>query len=187
MDLFLLLWGLIDFLKLLIPMAFIALILFKLLFPLREKIREKYSLSWIKSTLAFNFIVCFVPIVLIYIYFDFLGGALTKVIDPEITYDFFESITIFLISAVRIVIASVILALVLLFFEFVSSLVISMQEKKDYPLIAKEFIGILVSSAIFLLLFLFVFDWAALGLFFYIFYGGIRPLPLIISNLVLVI
>jgi len=172
--------AIVDFAKLLLPLAFICFILYKLLSPMREKIAEKYALSWVKSCVVLNFAVCFVAIFLIYLYFFFLGAALAQPQDPELETTIIENIFLILYDSVRIIVASIILSLSLLFLEFVASLAIDFQEKYKYAAIFKQFLGVAAACAVFLLLVLFVFDWVPLGLFVYVIYGSIQPVPLLI-------
>ncbi len=172
--------ALVDLLILLVPLSFVCFILYKLLSPLREKIAEKYGLSWIKSCIVFNFSISFIVILLFYLYFFFLGAALAQPQDPELETTFIENILLIVYDSVRIIVASIIIALFLLFFEFVASMGIDLQEKKKYAPIFKQFLGVAVACAVFLLLMLFVFDWVPLGLFIYVMYGSIQPIPLLI-------
>jgi hypothetical protein len=80
-------------------------------------------------------------------------------------------------DAVRVFIASFIIALIFLLVEFISSSAISYQKEKKYSELAKQFIGILFGVAIILIIGLLFFDWVPLGLFVYIFYGGVNPVP----------
>ena len=168
-----------DFLILLIPLAIVSFIGSKILSRLREKIEDKLKLDWLKSIFITNFVIIFICIFLAFIYFIFLGAALSEYRAPEIEYDIFENLILVGMGAVRIAIATLILSLFLLFFEFVSSFTTDLLEKKEWPMISKEFIGVLVACLIFLILFLFIFSWAAIGLFVYIFYGGVSSAPLL--------
>jgi hypothetical protein len=180
MDIFSLLLSVWDFAVLWIPLAFISFIIAKLLLPLRKKIEEKFNFNWLKSTFLTNFIVIFIIIFLFYIYFILLGALTAPARTPELEYDFIENILMILIAVVRIGIATVMLSFFILFFEFIASLVTDALKKKDWHNVVKEFVGVLIAAFVFLVLFLFIFNWAAFGLFVYIFYGGVSPLPLMI-------
>jgi hypothetical protein len=178
MDLLLVfLFGIIDFLIYLIPLTILSFVIYKLLTPLKEKIRDKFDFGWIKTCFIINFIIVFACFFVMYVYFIFVGAALAGPMDVNLALTFVEQIMLFLNDLVRIVIASVILALALLFFEFLTGFVTDLQEKKEYSETLKQIIAVLVASAVFLVLLFFFFSWAPLGLFVYIFYGGIRPIP----------
>jgi hypothetical protein len=99
-------------------------------------------------------------------------------IDPDLQFDIAEEILVILLGAVRVAVASIILAMGLLFFEFIASLCIDMQKKKKYSHFLKQFMGVLVSALIFLLIFVFIFSWVPVGLYVYIFYGGMTPVAI---------
>ena len=179
MDLFSFLAMFYDFLILLIPLAIVAFIGSKLLSRLREKIEDKFKLGWLKSIFITNFVVIFICLFLIFMYFIFVGAALSEYRAPALEYDIVENIILVGLGTIRIAVTTLILSLFLLFFEFVSSLTVDLLEKKEWPEISKEFIGVLVASLIFLILFLFLFSWAAFGLFIYVFYGGVSSTPLL--------
>ncbi len=180
---------LIEFLKLLVLVSVLSFIGYKLLSPLREKLAEKYNLSWMKSCIIFNIVFLFVVILAIYIYFMLVGGLSAPARDPSIEYSLIDNLLFILIASVRILIASVILGLFLLFFELIASLFMSgrgvenARKKKVTNNWVNQFIGIVIASAVFLILILFIFDWVPLGLFIYVFYGAVKPLPLIIGIL----
>ena len=180
MDFLGLFFGVFDFVKFLVLLTIVSFVLYKLLTPLKDKLVKRFSLNWIKSSLAMNFISIFVVLFIFYLYFIFVGVALAVPQGEGLDFDLWENILLVLIGTVRIIVATIILSLVLLFFEFVASITISYQDKKKYSKTIKEFIGVLVACAIFLILFLFVFNWVALGLFIYIFYGGVSSLPLLV-------
>jgi len=172
-----------DFIILLIPLAVIGFIGSKLLSKVREKIADRFKLDWLKSIFVTNFVIIFIGIFLAFIYFIFVGAALSQYRAPEIEFDIIENLVLIGMGTVRIAVAALILSLFLLFFEFISSLVVDMLEKKEWPEISKEFIGVLVASIIFLILFLFLFSWAAFGLFIFVFYGGVSSGPLLLMVL----
>lgn len=99
--------------------------------------------------------------------------------DPETEYNLVENIVLVLVAMPRIVIASIILSFLFFFFELVASLFMGKEAAKNKSRgWAKEFFGIIVSALLFLLIFLFVFNWVPLGLFIYIFFGSVKALPL---------
>jgi hypothetical protein len=101
--------------------------------------------------------------------------------DPETEYNLFENVSLVLIAMPRIIISSIILSFLFFFFELIASLFMGKEESKRKSRgWVKEFIGIVVSSLLFLLIFLFVFQWVPLGMFIYIFYGSVKALPLLI-------
>jgi len=183
MDIGLILSGIVSFSKLLLLVSIVSFIGYKLFAPVREKIAEKYSLSWMKSCFVFNFLFSFIILLLIYVYFMIIGASIAPVRDPEIEYDLFENILLILIACVRVFVISVILALTLLFFELVASLFMTVKEtrksKKKSSWI-KQFIGVLIASIVFLFLLLFLFSWVPLGLFVFLFYGSLQALPMLI-------
>ncbi len=170
----------LDFLVLLIPLTIICFALYKVLSKAREHLVEQYELSWTRSCLALNFIMFFAIFFITYLYFFFIGASLAVQLDPEVEYTILDNLSVLFFASIRMVVASIILAIGLYFFELVGSFVIDSQKKSKRSKIVKELIGICVSCALFLLLFLLVFNWAALGLFVYVFYGGVKALPLII-------
>ena len=167
--------ALVDFVKYLLILSVIFFILYKLLSPLREKLADKYDMSWIRSAATFNLIVVFVCFLVFYLYFIVVGALAAPPIDPDIQFNLVEETFVILLGVVRVAVASVILAMGLLFFEFVASLVIDMQKKKKYSPLLKQFVGVLVAVLVFLLLFIFLFSWVPVGIYVYVFYGGIPP------------
>jgi len=184
MDIGLILSGIVSFSKLLILVSIISFIGYKLFAPVRERIAEKYSLSWMKSCFAFNFLFSFAVLLIGYIYFMLIGASIAPIRDPEIEYTLIENILLVLIACIRIFVASIILSLILLFFELVASLFMTVKETRKSKKKAswvKQFIGVLIASIVFLFLFIFIFNWVPLGLFVFIFYGSLQGLPMIIS------
>ncbi|MDD3083429.1 MAG: hypothetical protein PHP82_00200 [Candidatus ainarchaeum sp.] len=172
-------FGLIDFLKFVIPLSIIMFIICKLFDPLRKKIVEKYNFSWIKSCLLLNLIIIFILIFSFYMYFVFIGASLAFPTEPELEYNFLEFFLMICLALIRILIVTIILSIVLLFFEFFSSFIIENQKEKQYSDIIKIFIGIFSSVSLFLFLLFFFFNWVPLGLFVYIFYGVVSEPPLL--------
>lgn len=178
MDLAVFFSSLFDLFKLLFLASIIGFFLFKLFSPFREKISEKYSLSWSKSCILLNFIVFFVLILVFFVFFMILGYLDAPLRDPETEYNFFENVMLVLIAVPRILIASIILSLLAFFFELVASFFMGEKSKGKKNSWIREFRGIIISSFLFLILFLFLFNWVPLGLFIYIFFGSLKPLPL---------
>jgi membrane protein insertase Oxa1/YidC/SpoIIIJ len=119
-----------------------------------------------------------------YIFFMLVGITSAPEIDPELSYNVVDYAYQIFFALPRIFIATLIVSLLLLFFEFLGSFFLANEEEKrgkgkSSPWIS-QFVGIAFTCAIFLLLFLFVFNWVPFGLFLYIFYGTISPLPAII-------
>lgn len=177
----------VDFVKLLLLVSIVSFILYKIFSPIRKWIENKYSLSWIKSVIVFNVVSIFVAISLFYLYFAFVGFTSAPVRDSSLELDLFDNIMRIIISLGRVLIVSVILAAFLLFFELIASMFIkekvvksSGKSKSSSSNWLMEFVGVLVASAIFLALILFVFDWAIVGIFIFIFYGSVSSLPLLI-------
>ena len=171
----------LELVKLLLITSIAGFILFKLFSPLRKWIETKYSLSWSKSCLILNFSSFFIFITAVFIFFMILGYLDAPLRDPETEYTIFENVTLVLIAMPRIIISSIIFSFLLFFFELVASLFMGKEESKRKSRgWVKEFIGIVVSSLLFLLIFLFVFQWVPIGMFIYIFYGSVKALPLII-------
>jgi hypothetical protein len=176
---FQLIFGVIDFLKFLLPLAIIMFVVYKLFFPLKEKISDRFEFSWVKSCLLLNLITIFILLFAFYAYFAFIGTSLALPTEVELQHDFVETIALIGFAVVRILIVSIIFSLALLFFEFFASFIITLQKEKEYSDTLKEFVGVLCSSALFLFLFLFIFNWVILGVFVYIFYGVVSELPLL--------
>lgn len=187
--------SLIDLTKLLLITSIIGFVLFKIFSPLREKFAEKYSLSWSKSCLFLNFIIFFVLILVVFVLFMVIGFLDAPLREPGLEYDFFENVLLVLIAVPRIFISALILSLVFFFFELIASMFMRKEEIDSIqPIKIKtrkkqvsssnwldEFKGIAISSLVFLILLLFVFNWVPLGLFIYIFYGSLSQIPLLFS------
>jgi hypothetical protein len=170
-------FGVFDFIKLLILIVLISFVALKIGVNLREKIADKYDLSWVKSALVINLIFVFIILFVTYLFFIFVGFSLAAPQEAELEYTAFEYVIMVGIALIRIIIVTIILALALLFFEFLSSILISMQKKGS--IFVREIISVVLTSSIFLFLFLFFFSWTAVGLFVYIFYGFVQGLPLL--------
>ncbi len=181
MDFFGLFLGIIDFLKFLIPVSIIAFIFFKIFSRFKQKLIDRFDLSWVKSCLIINLSLIFVIIFCFYIYFIFVGASIAPITEPELSYNFFESLLMIGLALIRILVVTIILSLALLFFEFFSSIIIVFQKEKDYSDTLKELVGVFSSTAFFLFLLFFVFNWVPLGLFIYIFYGFVGELPMLAS------
>jgi len=176
----------VDFVKLLLLVTIVSFILYKIFSPVREWIEKKYYFSWIKSVLILNFVSIFLFLLIFYFYFVFVGFTTAPIRDPSMEMDLFENLVRMLISAFRILVVSVILSMFLLFFELVASLFMKSKEVKSSKKSktiqnnwVSQLVGVIIASAIFLVLILFVFDWAIMGLFIFIFYGSVNPLPLL--------
>ncbi|MFA6269529.1 MAG: hypothetical protein WCW13_06365 [archaeon] len=184
MDLAIIVASVVSFLKLLILVSVVGFVLYKIFSPLREKLAEKYSLSWIKSALLLNFVSIFVLILIVYLYFMIVGVLSAPAMDPALDNTLIDYAVLIISAIPRVLIASLILSLLLLVFELIASFFMVKKEarrsKKTQSLLVNQIVGVVVSCAIFLLLLLFIFDWVPLGLFIYIFYGSIEPLPAII-------
>lgn len=181
MDLSIIFGSIFDLVKLLLLTSVLGFILFKIFSPLRKKVEEKYSLSWTKSCLVVNFSVFFILILAVFVYFMIIGYVSAPLRDPEIEYNIFENVMLVLIAVPRMLIASITLSFLFLFFELVASMFMGKSDKKSASVgWGKEFFGIAVSSLLFLILFLFVFQWVPLGLFIYIFFGSTKALPLLV-------
>ena len=174
----------LDFVKLLALVSIISFVLYKIFSPIREKVAEKYSLSWTKSALLVDFVCVVVLILVTCIYFIYLGAVLAGPIDPELDYNLIDYAVLILACIPRVIIASIALSLMLLFFELVASMFMSSKKEgkknKGKSNWVNQITGIAVSSALFLMLVLFVFNWVPLGIFIYIFYGTLEALPALI-------
>jgi len=181
MDLSIVIATVFDFVKLLLVFAIVSFIAYKLFSPVREKIAQKYSLSWAKSVLLLNFVIIFLIIILTYLFFMYVGISAAPLRDPDLDFNFVETIVLFLSAVPRLFVAGVILALLLFFFELLASFFMTKKEikkGKEKNSWLKQFVGICVSCAVCLVLVLFVFDWLPLGLVLFIFYGTVKALPL---------
>jgi hypothetical protein len=192
MDLSIIFSGAIAFLKLLIVFSIAFFVLYKVFSPVKNWLMEKHSLSWIKACFVLNFAVIFLFLLASFIFFAYLASPNPTLVDPELQATLYDQLGVTFVAAIRITIASIILALFLLFFELIASLFMENKggsgERKEkrrartpssYGLL-HQFIGIIVSCAVFLVLVLFIFDWAPFGLFLFIFYGSVNPLPMVI-------
>ncbi len=192
MDLFTAFGTIIDFIVLLVVLSAFSFVLYKIFSPLREKLAKRFSLSWVLLAILLNFIIIFVFLVIVFIYFMALGYISAPMSDPSLSFNAFENLAIFFIALPRVIITSIILTLLLLFFEFFASFVMELvpQSKKKLTAMKKtphfkagempifsQILGVVSSCALFLLLYFLLFDWVPLGLFVYLFYGGISPLP----------
>ncbi len=173
-------FSIFDFLKLLIPIVIICFVLHKLINPFKNKLMKEKEYGWIKSVFIINFSIIFSLIFLTYIYFYFNGLVLATPIDPELSNTIIDHVLLILQDLVRIIVATIILSLILLCFEFLSGVIFDLLKDKDYSVTVKEIISISISCIVFLLLFLFVFNWALLGLFIYIFFGGVASPPIVV-------
>jgi hypothetical protein len=174
------LFGIVDFIFLLVPLVIIFFILYKIFSPVKNWLMEKYDLSWTKSCLVINFVLISAIFIFAFIYYYVLGSMLALPIDPQVQFTPIDDFVVIVIASVRALVVSIILSFSLYFFELLSSFVMDATTKKKRSPLVSQTIGITVSVALFLLLLLFVFSWAPLGIFVYVFYGGINPLPLII-------
>ena len=168
-----------DFAKLALFFGVIGLIVYKFFKPLLDKIMYKYELSWVKSVFLLNLVVVFFTVFLVYLYFFYYGLMNAGAFDVDLQPNLIDIFLAILVDAVRIFVASVIIALIVLLTEFLSSLGIAYQKKKKYSATIKQFIGIVFGVSIILILGLFFFDWVPLGLFVYVFYGGVNALPVV--------
>ncbi len=195
MDITEVIFAVFDFLKLAIPMAVLVFVIYKALAPVKNWLSEKYNLSWMKSVVLLNFIIIFGFLALFYLYFAATGALKAAPIAPELEYTLGENALLLAIGLVRVLIASVILTLALLFFEFIASLAMdskiinigaknvhSKKHGEESASIVMQFFGVLVTVVIFLILFLFVFQWVPLGLVVFMFYGGVKEIPLLLTG-----
>ncbi|MFA5357659.1 MAG: hypothetical protein WC308_01935 [archaeon] len=182
MDIFTIAGTAIDFLKLLVPLGVIGFIAYKLGQPILEKLTGKHSLSWVKACIILNFVVAFAWLFFFYIYFILIGAATGAPVDQDSQLTMLENLGVILFDSIRIAVSAITIALALLIFEFVASLIISMQKKNKYSVLLKQLIGVFGAAALFLVLILFFFDWVILGLFIFTFYGKIRALPLLVIS-----
>lgn len=169
----------LDFVKLTLLFGIIALVIYKIFTPILDKIMDKYELSWVKAIFLLNLVVTFAAIMFLYLYFYYYGMINAAPLDADLQLDLFERILIIGVDAIRVFIGAFILAMIILFMEFVSSMAISYQKKYKYSELIKQFAGILFGVAVMAVLLLFFFDWVPLGLFVYIFYGGLSDPPLL--------
>ena len=179
MDLLTVLGAVIDFVKLLVPLGVLGFIVYKLGQPLLEKLMKKRSLNWVKACIILNFVTAFAILFFIYIYFLLIGSAAGAPVDEDSQLTLAENIGVILLDTLRIAVSALIIALSLLFFEFIASLAISAQKKRNYNVLIKQLVGVFCAAALFLVLVLFFFEWAPLGLFIFTFYGKVRALPLL--------
>lgn len=184
MDILVILETVLSFVKLLLLVSIICFAVYKIFSPLRQKIAEKYSLSWTKSCLILNFSAIFIFLLLIFIYFMSVGILTAPARDVDIDYDLVDNILLLASSVPRLIVSSIILTLFLYFFELVGSFFMTQKELKkkvkDSSNWVSQFKGVLVACALFLILILFIFDWVPLGLFVYIFYGSLKTLPVLL-------
>lgn len=172
-----------DFLFILLIFSVIVFFIYKFFSGVRKKVAQKYDLSWTKSCLVVNFVSIFLFLFLVFVYFYFLGGIMARPMDPEVQYNIVDDILVILFASVRIIVASLIMTFLLLFFELVTSFFIDQKLSKGKSKLLSEFYGIVITCAIALILFLFIFNWAILGFFIYIFYGSVNSLPVLFINM----
>jgi hypothetical protein len=168
-----------NILIVLVPLTVIFFIVYKIVNPYKERLIEERELSWLRAAFLINFVISFVLIFIIYMYFYFIGIIGSGIVDVELTPTLFEHVSFILFDAVRIVISSIIISLTAIVFEFIAGFAVDIQEEKEYSKTIKEIIGIMISLLVFLVLFLFIFNFAFLGMFIYIFFGGVSSPPLI--------
>jgi hypothetical protein len=181
-------FAIFDFAKLAFFFSIFGIILYKIFTPVLEKIMDKYELTWIKAIFLLNLIVTFVVLELIYLYFYFYGLINAGTFDVELQVNLIDISLAIFGDMVRVIIASIIIAMIFLLSEFFSSMFISYQNDKNYSELIKQFIGIFCGLSVILFIGLFFFSWVPLGLFIYIFYGSVNALPvfsLIPSNILM--
>lgn len=191
MDIGEILLGILSFVKLWVPFAIICFVLYKIFSPLRKKLADDHNLSWIRSSLLLNFVIFFVLLLVVFLYFFAIGAFASPNRGPELDYTVAENALILLFGVGRIIVASVILAIVLLFFEMLNSFITeanllgpkSSSRKPKEPELLSQLVAVFITSAIFLVLLLFLFDWAILGLFVFVYYGQVTPTPLLFAFL----
>lgn len=183
MDLFTIIGAAADFIILLAPLGVTGFVAYKLGQPLLEALMKRYSLSWIKACIILNFAVAFAWLFFFYIYFILIGSAAGAPIDEDSQLTLLENIGVILFDSIRIAVTAITVSFSLLFFEFIASIIISVQKKNRYPVLLKQLIGVFGAAALFLVLVLFFFDWALFGLFIFTFYGKIRAVPILVISL----
>ncbi len=197
MELVEVIFAIFDFLKLAIPLTILVFVLYKAFSPAKLWLIEKYNLSWMKSVILLNFIIVFVSLLVFYFYFVLTGTLGAAPMDPDLQYTLGENAIMVLIGAVRVLVAAVILTLIVLFFEFIASLAMdsniikfgantvkSKKHSSEGASMVMQIFGVFVSVVIFLILFLFIFAWVPLGLVVFIFYGGVKEIPLLLIGLI---
>jgi hypothetical protein len=197
MELVEILFAFFDFLKLAIPLTIILFVFYKAFSPVKQWLSEKYNLSWMKSVILLNFIIVFVALAVFYLYFVLTGALSAPPMDPDLQYTLGENALLVGIGLVRVLVAAVILTLIVLFFEFIASLAIdsniiklgannqkSRKQSKEGASMVMQLFGVFVAVVIFLILFLFLFAWVPLGLTVFIFYGGVKEIPLLLIGFI---
>ncbi len=188
MDISTVYYSLISLFQLSLSATVICFIVYKILNLAFAWLRKEKKISWIKSALVLNFVFIFVLLLLAYVVPFLLTNSTYVPFDEEVQPTIVEYLIYFFTQPLlRIIVASIILGIFLLFFEFVGNVLLEYQKKRKYSHLLKEFVAIFVTCAIFIILLLFVFSWAPLGLFVYIFYGKINEAPLLILSVASII
>jgi hypothetical protein len=197
MELAEILFAFFDFLKMAIPLTIIIFVFYKAFSPVKQWLVEKYNLSWMKSVILLNFVIVFLALALFYLYFVITGALSAPAMDPDLQYTLGENALMIGIGLVRVLISAVILTLIVLFFEFIASLAMdsnliklgssnqkSRKQSKEGASMVMQLFGVFIAVVIFLLLFLFLFSWVPLGLSVFIFYGGVKEIPLLLIGFI---
>ncbi len=171
-------WSIVNFIQILLLFGFFGFIIYHIFQPIHNYLINEKNFKWINACLLINFLVFFIVITIAYLVPFISSLGLGPAMEEFLVITPLEYLIYFLTEPLlRIILAAVILSLIMLFFEFLVSLFLDMQDEKKYNLLLKEVIAVLGSTAIFIFLLLFVFDWVPLGLYVFIFFGGVGSLP----------
>ena len=91
MDLWIIGGTVVDFLMLLVPLAIISFVLYKIFSPIRKSFAERFDFSWFKSSAILNYIAVFVVLLAIYFIFVLIGYFAAPIRDPELEFDLVQN------------------------------------------------------------------------------------------------
>ena len=101
---------------------------------LHNKISKRFSLSWIKATLLSTYLIVTLLIIFLYLvplYYGWIESPLTgEALPPELQPGLFDLASLFLLSAVKILLAALVYTILLLPFMFFATYVL--EKLKDY-------------------------------------------------------
>lgn len=169
--------SLADFIKGAIIIS-IALFIFTLIGKfLKSKIDEKYELKWLQSSFVSTFIIMFLIIFSVYFGFYFLsiGNADLGYLPEDLQFDFAlklaDGILFFIGVVIKKIFAVIVLTMIAVLFEFLGLIAMEKISEKykirnEY---AKLYIPVLIVSAVFYLLSLYV-TWFIPSLIYFIFF-----------------
>ncbi|MFH1256250.1 MAG: hypothetical protein V1494_03060 [Candidatus Diapherotrites archaeon] len=140
---------------------------------LKEKLKRKYRLSWVKSVFAATFIICLALIAFANLqpWFFALGEQTAGTAPPVISETILDSVFFAAATLVLFFLKALVVSLVLLPLEFVGAFVSEAIEKKfKWHSLARLYISVFVMTAIASALILFAFPWILTGIIYLVFF-----------------